>query len=837
MYSQISTPGKPESFKFMNKRAVQIPLKYLNSIDTSYLLAEEKEKAIPNRYGIVQHIRIDIKEEGLATKIDGKGTIWQYELKSEEASSIGIRFSSFHLPDGASVFIYNEDHNRVAGAFTSIDNLSIKQLPIADFMGKNAIIEYFEPFNTTFPGELIIGSVALAYKKMFINGIDRIGINCPAGANWQDVKHSVCLMTFNDSLYLFYCTGFLVNNVREDGTPYFQTASHCLNNNSMAATLVTFFNYEEATCGVDSILFSPSLSGATVIANSAYSDFSLLMLSQYPPKSYLPYYAGWNANIQYAESGTCIHHPSRLTKCISFDTIPPRNYPFSINWHDSSSYPISEPGTHWEVLFSRGSIESGSSGAPLFNENQLVIGQLHGGTSVDGFFGKFNLSWDYKNSVTQQLKYWLDPDSTGAYTLEGTFLSKRPRASFSAKVTHACNGATIRLRDFSKYAPNQWRWSVSPSGYQFVNGTDSTSRNPEIVFNNAGKFSVTLIATNGYGSDTLTRTDYINSIYIHVQLSGLPLDKVVCGCNLKDYALTASDAINYTFSIEKKDKISMKMKQDSVFLTLNPGENKNGSFNSWIRVTGTNESCISFDSTLIEISIPVNDDIENAIALIPGRNPSYTNFCASVQQNEPNPPAVSCYSQMGWCPEDSIVNQVLHNTIWFWFKGPANGFITIDTHGFNDRIAVYSADSAGSIISGNQQTYTLIAANDDRSVSDATALLQNIRVEPYKTYWLQVDGSNSSTGNCTIDLLSNSIEVYPNPSTGTFNIILSFIDSGIADVEIFSSMGTMVYSDHFEVTHEANNFSFDISSLPRGFYFMQARINGTLTKARLMLIR
>ena len=138
-YAQLCIPGKPESFGLKNKSGIYIPFKNLEFIDTSFLLKEDKEKSIPNRYGVVQHFRVDIKKEGTETKIEGKGIIWQYKILSNEAYSIGIRFSSFHIPEGASVFIYNEKHDQIAGAFTSIDNLENKQLPIADFIGKNAI--------------------------------------------------------------------------------------------------------------------------------------------------------------------------------------------------------------------------------------------------------------------------------------------------------------------------------------------------------------------------------------------------------------------------------------------------------------------------------------------------------------------------------------------------------------------------------------------------------------------------------------------------------------------------------------------------------------------------
>lgn len=827
----------PESFRLKQKQEIPIPYKTLVPIDTAYLLEEEKINGIPNRYGIVQHVLVNIKKEGIATQIEGKGTIWRYELKALQANSIGIRFSSFHLPEGASVFIYNEDHTQRAGAFTSIDNLDTKLLPIADFKGQNAIIEYFEPLYPSFPGELVIGSVALAYKNIFQNAAGRIGINCPAGANWQDVKHSVCLISFNDSLYLYYCTGFLINNIREDGSPYFQTASHCLNTNSLAETMVAYFNYENPICSNDSVPFSPSLAGATVISSSSFSDFTLLMLNQYPPQIYLPYYAGWNANIEYAKSGTCIHHPSGAPKCIAVDTLSPRNYPYTINWQDLSTNPVSEPGTHWEAIFNIGSVEGGSSGAPLFNENQLVIGQLHGGSNNDDYFGKFALSWDHNNLFNQQLKHWLDPDSTGILSLSGSYIPRKPRALFSTRFTHVCNGTIIKFINLSKYSPLQWKWSITPSSFQFVNGTNSGSKNPEAVFNEEGNYTITLIATNSLGSDTMSQLNYIHSIYTQAVISGLPADNLICGCNLNSFSVKASGADRFNFNIERTDKIGSKIYQDSLILTLNPGESKYGSFSSWLKVTGIRDSCITSDSVMMQISMPVNDNIENAIQLGLGRNSGYTNFCASVQQNEPHPLYSSCFSSKGWCQLSGSPDSVLKNTIWFRFLGPSGGIISIDTHGFNDRIALYEAENAGSILSGNPQEYKLLAANDGRSASDASALLENIPVVPYKNYWLQLDGVNNATGECTIDLLTNSIEVSPNPSSGLFNIVISNITDGKAEVKIFSPVGTMVYSNSFMVSVDANHFSFDLSSLAQGMYFMQAKVNGVLTKTRLMIIK
>jgi len=195
-------------------------------------------------------------------------------------------------------------------------------------------------------------------------------------------------------------------------------------------------------------------------------------------------------------------------------------------------------------------------------------------------------------------------------------------------------------------------------------------------FQTANHCISTNTVANSNGSDKLTKTDYINAGSILVKLSGLISDSVVCGCNLINFPLAASGATNYTFSIERPDKMSYTSKPDSIFLTLIPAEKKNGSFNSWIKEVRAQGTCSGSDSLKMKISMPVNDDIENAVRLKPGRNRAYSNYCASIEVGEPSPSS-----------------STLKNTVWFTFQAPSGGVITIDTHGFNDQIAVYDAGS------------------------------------------------------------------------------------------------------------------------------------------------
>jgi hypothetical protein len=112
-----------------------------------------------------------------------------------------------------------------------------------------------------------------------------------------------------------------------------------------------------------------------------------------------------------------------------------------------------------------------------------------------------------------------------------------------------------------------------------------------------------------------------------------------------------------------------------------------------------------------------------------------------------------------------------------------------------------------------------------------------VPVQPYKIYWIQLEGHNKATGECSIDLLTNSIEVYPNPSTGEFNISILGKSDGIADVKIMSIIGNVIYSNKIPVSLDSNKFLFDLSGQAAGIYFIQATIDGTKTTAKLMLVK
>jgi PKD repeat protein len=77
-------------------------------------------------------------------------------------------------------------------------------------------------------------------------------------------------------------------------------------------------------------------------------------------------------------------------------------------------------------------------------------------------------------------------------------------AGFTADTTIGYNPAVINFQDTSSNNPTAWFWT-------FEGGTPgiSVSQNPTVTYIDTGMFDVTLAVTNQYGSDTLTKEEYI----------------------------------------------------------------------------------------------------------------------------------------------------------------------------------------------------------------------------------------------------------------------------------------------------------------------------------------
>ncbi len=79
-----------------------------------------------------------------------------------------------------------------------------------------------------------------------------------------------------------------------------------------------------------------------------------------------------------------------------------------------------------------------------------------------------------------------------------------PVADFEADPTTIVVGNTVNFTDLSTNLPDSWYWE-----FEGGNPATSTDQNPSVVYNTAGTYTVSLIASNAFGSDTMVKTAYI----------------------------------------------------------------------------------------------------------------------------------------------------------------------------------------------------------------------------------------------------------------------------------------------------------------------------------------
>ena len=83
-----------------------------------------------------------------------------------------------------------------------------------------------------------------------------------------------------------------------------------------------------------------------------------------------------------------------------------------------------------------------------------------------------------------------------------------PIADFTSNHSNPiCTGTAVQFFDLSTDNPTSWLWS-------FPGGTpsSSTQQNPVVTYNIVGNYNVTLTATNAFGSDAITKTNYVQVI-------------------------------------------------------------------------------------------------------------------------------------------------------------------------------------------------------------------------------------------------------------------------------------------------------------------------------------
>lgn len=436
------------------RSAASVPTQHMPSVDTDALrenAADGEERIGPYRYGTVLETTLTPDQHGVWEQLPSGDWLWRLRLRSERSVSLSVGFTRFHLPEGAAVYLHGPGDANVRGPYTAADATAGQHwTPIV--RGDELIFEMRVPEGQRSAVDLEIGRVVHGFRSLnpspnrddlSKSGACNLDVACEEADPWRKQVRSVGRYSFEQGGRAYVCTGALVNNTAQDNTPYFLTAEHCVSSPEVASTMVFYWNYQNPTCRTpgtpengrvtDDSQADQTSSGAVLRARygdthsdgsiTGKPDLSLVEVDDKIPDSYDLYFSGWSRAGTATTRSVTIHHPSGHGKRISFDEDP----------SDITAYGSSEGGdTHlrigdWEV----GTTEGGSSGAPLYGDNQKIVGVLSGGFAGCGndgdaednnepdWYGRLAPGFENGDYQSQTLADVLDPKNTGKTTLAG----------------------------------------------------------------------------------------------------------------------------------------------------------------------------------------------------------------------------------------------------------------------------------------------------------------------------------------------------------------------------------------------------------------------------------
>jgi lysyl endopeptidase len=207
LHAQVSINGTPPSFNDQNLQSIKVPTENMQAIDVNALKAEDiindQEKGQIWRFG--ENILYDInpQDNGVWDILPNGDKVWRVNIESSGALTINLTFDKYNLPPGAELYIYNEDHSEIIGAFTDYNNQADGFFATTLVQGEIITVEYYEPSNVPFAGEINIYRVTHGYRgpgeyaaKAFgSSGSCNVNVVCPLATGWEEEIRSTVMFS------------------------------------------------------------------------------------------------------------------------------------------------------------------------------------------------------------------------------------------------------------------------------------------------------------------------------------------------------------------------------------------------------------------------------------------------------------------------------------------------------------------------------------------------------------------------------------------------------------------------------------------------------------------
>jgi len=445
--SLIFSQTLPPSFHFENAilGSPQVYQAVLNQ-DASLLRSESNNdgrmgQPLRIAVGIAAEISLTDSDAPLLRLASGE-QIRRKAIYSPDAYGLILTFDELYIPEGGYLFVYTENREQIE-RFTHRTNPAGGAFATDIFHQDKIMLEYVESTISDVQPSIIISNIGYVYRSQTELRSDMscfINVNCAEGKWWELQARGVVGLTMSfagsgGGRNWYICSGSLINNVRQDATPFILTAYHCIEGyDNLTFSTMRFDFFKESTSWdcLDQSRTSTrtqTMVGATLLAINPIqggSDGSLLKLVNPIPEDWPVFFNGWDATGEGAWYGASIHHPNGMVKKIStFNSglVSTGNIVVGGNI-------ITGADAYWRVNWAKtinghSVTHGGSSGSPIFNQNGHIVGTLMGGSSSCGspnnpdFYGKFSYHWNQSADKNRHFSRFLDPDNTGTLVLDG----------------------------------------------------------------------------------------------------------------------------------------------------------------------------------------------------------------------------------------------------------------------------------------------------------------------------------------------------------------------------------------------------------------------------------
>jgi hypothetical protein len=323
---------------------------------------------------------------GIAAAAGDGGFVWALSVSAEGAGAIRLHIENLSLPRGAELYVYSRT-GEAYGPYTRTGPDGTGEFWTTAVFGSEAILQVRVSGRRP---DLALRFVALEVKEVGIitqkfvdTTIDAATIagfcsnpscivdaSCYSGAN--ATRDGIAKMEWIAGAYIYTCTGGLMNDSNPSSANYFLTANHCLSKSNTAKSVSFYWRFRTSSCNGSCPANSGwpyKTTGSSVAATGRSGDYTLLQLSTAPPAGSVR--LGFTNAPVANTNGVALHRVS--------------NPNFGPQVYSEQSVSTSAPTcTGWprgERIYSRtslGGTAGGSSGSPVVNASNQVVGQLSG---------------------------------------------------------------------------------------------------------------------------------------------------------------------------------------------------------------------------------------------------------------------------------------------------------------------------------------------------------------------------------------------------------------------------------------------------------------------------